>query len=129
MGQFGHEINGLKIIKVKTEDLLQKITANRDKHIEDFEKAQKGFMLDAEARLKKALKEIRQGKVPTGSIAFQKPENHTKDYDTIIDMLNMTVDEELEITYEQFQRYARDEWDWTEHFNTLSTFYNSYLGD
>lgn len=127
MGQFGRETEGLKIIKVKTSDLLTKIKENREKHITEFEKAEKGFMIDSEQRLKKALKEVRAGKKPERVISFEKPESHAKDYDAIIDMLEMTVDEELDITYEQFQRYARDQWDWTEKFQTLSAVYNSHL--
>lgn len=127
MGQFGHETEGLKIIKVKREELITKIKENREKHILDFTKAQKGFKIDCEVKLKAALKAVRKGEIPE-DIDFEEPTSHEDDYDAVIDMLEMSVDDELEITYEQFQRYARDKWNWSTKFNQLATFYNSYVG-
>jgi len=128
MGHFGNEQGGLKMIKVTTKDLIDKVRKNREQHALDFTKAEKGFIMDCEVKLKAAMKEVKRGDVPD-TIRFEQPTCHTDDYDAILDMLEMSVDEELEITYEQFQRYARDKWDWSANFNELATFYNSYVGD
>jgi len=124
MGQFGQEETGLKIIKVLTKDLLVTILKNREIHQNEFQDALSGFMVDSEKRIKDALKSIRKGTAPEG-LSFEEPEDHTDDYDTIIAMLRMTTDKEIEITYEQFQRYARDKWSWTSKFKRLSGMYNS----
>lgn len=124
MGQFATEEAGLKIIKVKTEDILKQIKENRESHSEEFKSAHAGFMIDSENRMKRALKDIKAGKIPKG-ISFEEPEDHTDDYDTIIAMLEMTTDTELEITYEQFLRYARDKWSWSSKFARLSNLYNN----
>ncbi len=127
MGAFGHEQAGLKIIKVKTNELLTKVIDNRDAHKAEYEEALQGFMIDCRVRLKKELASLNKGLLPDKHLYFEAPENHTDDYDTVIDMLEMSVDEELEITVEQFQRYARDKWDWTDNFKQLSAVYNARL--
>jgi delta-aminolevulinic acid dehydratase/porphobilinogen synthase len=115
---------GLKLIKVNKIDLIKQITANMENHIVEFEEAMEGFMLHALELLETEIKAIEDEEIPS-NVIFQVPESHEKDYRDIIDLLEMSVDDELEITYEQFKQYIKDEWGWTLGFKNLLTAYNS----
>lgn len=47
---------------------------------------------------------------------LQVPQNHAKDYDQVIAMLEMCVDDELSIRSDEFACYVMDDWDWKEDF-------------
>ena len=57
---------------------------------------------------------------------FLKRLTTTKEYDQVIDMLDMSVDSEIELTHSEFRQYVRDEWGWSEMFNTTAV---NYVGD
>lgn len=124
MGQFGEESQGLKIIKVNKNELVESIVKNLAQHKIEFTEAMAGFMVKAEQKLKVQLKAVKAGTVPE-PVVFQVPEDHTEDYINIIDLLGMSVDEELEITYEQFKRYVKDDWNWSHGFKSMHTMYNN----
>jgi hypothetical protein len=127
MGQFGQEQLGLKVIKVKTKELYNKVKDNSIDHEDEFETAWQGFLLDSRLKLDEAIKSLDAGNDPEKYITFDAPENHIEDYITILHMLEMCVEPVIEITYEQFQRYARDMWPWTENFKNLSAVYNERI--
>ena len=54
-----------------------------------------------------------------------KPENHLEDYDRVLDLLKMTLDEELELREHEFNCYIRDQWDWTGRFKNISATYTA----
>ncbi len=115
---------GLGIIKVKTTVLLDKIKENRKNHQTELNDALVGFKTYAENLLKAELKRVKKFKEPK-DIRFTKPQSHLEDYDQIIEMLVMSVDEEIEVTASQFRKYVMDKWDWTDHFKKLHTDYTS----
>lgn len=110
-------------VKVKRGELLEKLIANRDGHRALFMKAQDGYRKAVIEALDKALKDAREGREYRVYIALQAPEDHTEDYDTVISMLTMSVDADIEIEQLDFQCYVRDKWQWAAHANFLNSTY------
>jgi len=116
----------MKTVTVKKEVLLEKLIENRAKHIEELGEAMAGWV-------KAAIKELQDEidclkKDPSdGDLHFNlsKPVSHEKNYDIAISMLEMEVNDTVEIEVDEFQKYVNDEWDWSQSFKHLSSFYTS----
>lgn len=113
---------GMQNVKVKTGELLLKLRANRASHKGDFEKAMVAFRAKAIEELDASIKRAREGGNISLYIGIPQPEEHTKDYDRVITMLEMAVDEVIEIPEADFRMYVMDEWGWAASFarNTKS---------
>lgn len=111
----------LNQVKVKKLDLLKILKGNRENHNATFLKAQEEFRKDAIAALDEALERARSGGQIKLAFQLPFPEEHTHDYDTAIEMLEMSVDEEIELTGFEFMQFVRDEWEWRQSFlrNTI----------
>lgn len=112
-------------VKVKREELLAMLRTNRDGHRDLFLKAQNGYRKAVVETLDKALKDAREGVAYLTYVALTAPEDHTEDYDTVISMLAMSVDDTIEIEQHDFQCYVRDKWTWAAHANFLNSTYAS----
>ena len=58
-------------------------------------------------------------------IRLEIPEDHTKDYDRVLKMLDMSQDASIELGERDFDQYVMDNWGWSEAFNMSSQFYTS----
>jgi hypothetical protein len=112
-------------VKVYTAELMRKLIANRDGHRALFLKAQAGYREAVIKALDKALHDAREGRAYATYIALQAPEDHTSDYDTVISMLEMSVDTTIEIEQHDFQCYVLDKWQWAANVNFLNSTYAS----
>lgn len=121
-------------VKVKRDDLLAVVKTNRERHIAEYEQSVVGYKREAideieraMAAMKRQVSELREGEVVRlGAVCFNLvvPENHSGDYDRVIKMLEMCVDEQLEVNEREFSKYAMDVWDWTEDFRNTTSHYN-----
>lgn len=99
-------------VKVKRVELLSKLQANRDSHRDLFLKAQDGYRKVVIDELDKSLQDARNGKGLRVYISIQAPQDHTSDYDNVIAMLEMSVDDVIELDAGSFQSYVMDKWQW-----------------
>lgn len=102
----------MNTVKVKRLELLDKIRGNRTKHRELFLKAQEGYRELVITELDRMLKDARDGKRIRRTISMPEPQDHTDDYDRVISMLEMSLDEIVEIHANEFDMYVRDRWGW-----------------
>lgn len=113
-----------KTYKVKKEELIGHISKNREKHISEFNIAIGKYRETAITRLKKELNAAENGlKFSLNFIHVIKPQSHEKDYDKVIGLLEMCVDDFMEITAQDYSQYVLDQWDWTHEFSTSNSFY------
>jgi|SRR5689334_5504119 len=110
-------------VKVVRTELLQKIEENRANHRALFLKAQEGYRRMVIEELDKMLSDAREGKPIRIAVALQAPQDHTDEYDNVIEMLKMSVEEHIEIAAHDFQCYVRDKWQWSAHTNFLNSTY------
>jgi len=113
-------MNSVNVSRFK---LLETLRKNREGHRELFLKAQEGYKQKVIAALDQALTEAREGVAYRTFIQLHAPEDHTKDYDTVISMLEMSVDPEIVIDRGEFQQFVQDQWDWSAHARFVNTTY------
>lgn len=107
------------IITVNKDDVLKKIRANREQHREKYALAMAKYTDIIRQRAEELVQGINAGKeLPELNHVFNpvRPRSYLNDYDTIIQMLEMSVKDQLEISKRQFQSYVMDDWDWKDLF-------------
>lgn len=115
--------NGLSIITVKKEELLKALETNREVHTREYADAIAGYHEAVLAELGKMYADAKEGKEYRKHVNLAEPENHTKDYDRVIRMLQMCVPETVQITEVDFTQYVLDEWNWKGRFLATSSSY------
>jgi hypothetical protein len=56
------------------------------------------------------------------------PENHLEDYDRVIDLLDFSVADKVELSSSDFDAYVRNNWSWRKSFlNTNTSYVGNYL--
>jgi hypothetical protein len=113
----------MNTVKVKREELLTKVRANRDAHRTLFLKAQEGYRKLVIEELDRMLKDAKEGLRIQRSVTLTEPSNHAKDYDRVITMLEMSVDDTVTLDAHDFDRYVMDNWDWSRFAPATNTAY------
>jgi hypothetical protein len=117
----------MNTVKVKRNILLERIKKNHDAHRDLFLKAQKGYRETVIEELDKMLADARTGKPVRTSLGLIEPQDHTNDYNRVIDMLEMSVDDVITLDARSFDNYVRDQWDWKAFADGTNLMYSSKL--
>ncbi len=102
----------MRDITVNKNDLLEKIKENRNNHRGVFEEAVKNYRKRVIEELDDRLDSIKKDKEINLYFHFPEPEDHTKDYDKVIRMLEMEVEETIKLSETDFSAYVMDDWAW-----------------
>lgn len=109
---------------VSKAQLLDILRANRAKHQEVFEEAVRGWHDHALKMLAGKEKEIRSGRLPRAiTISLPAPENHVRDYNRVIRMLEMHLEDQYTLTEQEFSWYVEDNWDWKRRWTVSNSGY------
>lgn len=111
-------------VTVRKDELLNALKTNRDAHQGIFEEAVAGYKTEAEALLVAHLAEVRAGKMKTVYVHLDTPVNHVREYDRVIRMVEMSIDDQIELTVEEFTSYVMDDWRWKRQFLTTNSTYS-----
>jgi len=109
---------------VKKEELLARLRENRLEHRENFLRGLVGYKKLMLEEMERRVEELRQGRMVSRTIGFEEPCDYTKEYDRVIEMLEMSVDDEITITGTEFRQFVMDDWSWKEHFLANVTSYH-----
>ena len=111
---------GNRSIKLKKEDLIAKLIENKKAHIEEYGKAVKSFKLEVAEQLENLTKLNNEGSL---DIEFKlvRPVNNSEKYDKIIEMFNWEIEEDVELTQDEFKEYVQDE----THYARMASISNS----
>lgn len=115
----------MQTVKVKRADLLEILTKNRQSHRGEFETAQAVYRQRMIELLDQRLADAKAGRAIKRYIELPEPEEHTEDYDRVIKMLEMSVDDIIEITQDQFSVYVMNNWRWSDSFASNTRSYAS----
>lgn len=128
----------MREVKVKRHDLLVKIKANREKHVADYKEACNGFIDAATDEIDKIQKDLKSqsGRLFAGKIfnpvalevSTEMPVSHQGDYDQVIAMIEMSVDDEIMIRSDEFACYVLDKWAWKQSFGESVLRYKGVKG-
>jgi len=103
-------------VKVEKYELIERLEDNRAHHREIFERAVEGYKRAAIDQLHDWLNGVEKGQLPIMISQLPVPEEHTDDYDTALEMLKMSVDQEVVISQSDFRCYVLDKWEWKRRF-------------
>ena len=119
-----------KSVNVAKAVLLERLKANLTQHMTDYAEAVQGYKIKVESDLKKMLKIIRST-TPEAlvqrnvSLTSTPPVSHEAEYKEIIEMLEMSVDEIINLDGPSFKSYVMNEWTWSRNFDMTTTLYKS----
>lgn len=114
--------------KVKISTLLEHLKRNREDHIGIVEEAQAAFRKKVIARLDAMLAEAKGGSKINISVGLRVPTRHTDAFDNAIGLLEMTAEanvETVEIDSGEYERFVRNNWEWTDEFRTSNRSYST----
>jgi coenzyme F420-reducing hydrogenase alpha subunit len=112
-------------VTVKKSDLLEALQKNRTTHAKDYAEAFEGYKVAFVQEAVKLLEQAKAGNFEKTNIGLAPPKDHTKDYDRVIRMLEMSTADEWTVSESQFTQYVLDEWGWQQEFNTSKMRYSN----
>lgn len=113
----------MRTITVKKDELLDVLARNRAKHREVFIAALEGYRKHALVVLKGKVKALSEGRQPEIRIMIERPEDHTRDYDRVIGMVNADQGDTFELSETDFAQYWEDDWSWKRQWAKMSSTY------
>tara|TARA_B100002049_G_scaffold236577_1_gene223750 strand:- start:12158 stop:12508 length:351 start_codon:yes stop_codon:yes gene_type:complete len=113
----------MRTVTVKKQEFLKILKANRLKHEKAYKEALSDRIKSAKIKLNELLNDIEHGIDLDEDLHFPKPRCHSKDYDEIIMMMEMEVQNEVSLTQDEFSKYVQDQWHWKSDFDFISSSY------
>lgn len=111
-------------MKFPKDQIIQTVRQNREAHRAIFEEALEGYRDKVVESLNAHLERIKRGEVLAISVHYPQPEDHTRDYDRLLEMLKLTTDGDVELSETQFAQYMQDDWTWKRQFITTNAAYS-----
>lgn len=115
----------MRQVTVKKADLVKVVTDNRAEHRQIFEEAVEGYKKRAVELLEAHIERIKNGKLERVAVSLPVPQDHTADYDRVLKMLDMSVDDTVTLDDGAFAEYVMDDWGWQRQFLTDSSAYSA----
>jgi hypothetical protein len=111
-------------ITVPKDELLRVMRGNRDKHRTVFLAALDGYTQEKRRLLEDELKRIAADRRPRElRLLLSVPEDHTRDYDRVIGMLEMDTSETFTLDEQTYAQYVADDWAWKRAWAKMSSRY------
>lgn len=111
-------------VKMKVSEVLECLRRNRSQHRGIFKDACDGYKAQFIEKLNKAVDALKAGELSTPSLYMVAPDDHTDDYDYAIKMLEMTTQDEIELTEKDVAQYVMDDWGWKKQWDETVTSYS-----
>ncbi len=113
----------MQTVTVNKDTLIEVMTKNREQHRDAFEEAFDGYHKECIRVLEENLAQFRAGTRKRLEWRESPPEDHTKDYDRVLKMLAMSVDDEIDLLSNEFECYVQDDWGWKQAWGTSNSKY------
>lgn len=111
-------------VTVSRLDLIRRIVENRERHHKIVEEALVGYRKAVIEELDKMIAFAKEGRKIQTRVGLIQPQDHTVDYDAVIDMLTMSTDDTIVLSQSDFRAYVRDEWAWKGQFLMSNSSYS-----
>jgi hypothetical protein len=105
--------------------IIQRLRENRKKHEEIYAEAVVGYQKKAITMLEERLEKVKANPLEHTSVPLSVPQNHLKEYDRTILMVDQCLDVELELDEQEYSQYIQDNWTWTRTFLSSNSGYSS----
>ena len=113
----------MNVITVEKDRLKKALTKNRKKHRETYEQALERYKQLAIKEFEKNIREVKKGKPVRRALVLPLPEDHTKDYDRALEMLEWDTGKQVELNEFEFQQFIEDDWGWKQSFTSNTASY------
>lgn len=114
----------MNTVKVSRLELLNKVKENKVQHKKDYDEAMIAYTEQAIQAIETLLLSARNGNI-THCINVVKPKEFLREYDRAITMLEMSKEEILEISSQDFNQFVMDDWQWQDTFKNSTGLYKS----
>lgn len=142
-----------RVIEVNRLVLLEKLEANLLKHQQDYEEAMAGYKDELRKKIEEGYVNAKEqversyhraveeaDALTPESISKRRdhirfmediwiqmpvPKSFADDYRSAIDMVRWDVRDTLELSYAEFNCFVRDQWDWRDEFDTVTSNYSN----
>lgn len=115
----------MREVKVRTAELRAKVQANRDQHRGQYERAMKGWRREATRICQQGIDECAAGTRVLVIATDAPPQDHTKDYDRVLAMIEMSAEDTITLDETSFRQYVLDDWRWKEEWSVSTSKYLS----
>lgn len=116
-----------RTVNVKRTELLEALRKNKEVHLAEFKEATEDFKKALVAELQKNLKLAKAEKLDKLQISMYPPTDYSDQYQEVIDMLEVSVDDTISLDSEAFKAYYKNEWSWTGQFKMMAATYKGAL--
>ena len=110
-------------VNVDREELVKALKENLAAHTVELAEAVSDYKALVKKSLSEALARAEAGKFDNVSVVIQKPEDHTREFTDMIEMLEMSTDTVINLDREAFRAYVKNEWPWKKNFDALAASY------
>ena len=114
----------LSEVIVTKEQLLAKLKENLAAHKTIAQEAREGYIKKTQEVLQKKLDEAKEGKFVHLSFNLPEPQDHSKEYEQTIIMVEWDNRVELTLTQHEFKSYILDEWTWDRNSLVTNAIYS-----
>lgn len=123
-------IRGLDTVRVKKDDLLAALKENKDEHRRIFTEAIDAWHKRVIERLEELVAQAKRGPESVELVVrLPRPADHTKEYERVIKMVELSQDDEFELTQQDFAQFVMDEWGWQRDFLAASAQFSELAND
>lgn len=114
-------------VEINKDVLLDALNTNREAHATDYQLALVKYQEKVTKELEKTLERAKRGKKvdPYFLRKFPVPTEYTKSFDSVIDMFEHEVKDTVVLEENDFNRYVRNEWEWSGQFAASTSVYNA----
>ena len=118
----------MESITVKTDDLLVKLQENKNLHVTEYKNLTALYRKSLIEKFNDTLELLDTENVDVYDIELHFglpiPQDHSNDYDNAIAMLEMTTQEEIQLSESDFMKFVRNQWNWSHGTFEISKFYS-----
>lgn len=115
----------LEDIKVDKAKLIKTLKRNRKAHRKIFLQGQEVYRQKMIEELDRALDEAKNGGTIRRSFSLPVPEDHTEDFDTVIQMMEWSEGKKVYLSTREFQTYVENKWGWQASWEANTVAYSA----
>ena len=112
-------------VSVSKDKLLVTLKKNRENHKVMYEEARTGYIDKAKERIVETMERLKSGEATRLSFGIEPPQDHTRDYDQAISMVEWNEEDIIQLTADEFQTLVMDEWEWLGGWVSQNVAYSS----
>jgi len=119
-----------KTVTVNRVKLIEKLKENLEAHKKDYAEAVVGYRLKLIADLTGKLVQVKnlsdKEALEAKPVSFNPPQSYESQYVDAIEMLEWSVQENIELDHATFKAYVQNQWQWSGGFDSVTTMYKSF---